>query len=63
MRGVSQVTKFTITYQRKVQVRPYEMLTIGLVREYETRTSFESEAFVKVANQVDEWIKTERARL
>ncbi len=57
------MTKFTIRYERKVQVRPYEMLTIGLVREYDTKDAFESEAFVKVANQVDEWIKTERARL
>lgn len=59
----ASVTKFTIRYERKVQVRPYEMLTIGLVRECDTRTSFESEAFVKVANQVDDWIKTERERL
>lgn len=57
------MTKFTITYQRKVQVRQYEMLTIGLEREYDTKNSFESEAFVKVANQVDAWITTERERL
>ena len=57
------MTKFTITYERKVQVRPYEMLSIGLEREYDTKDAFESEAFVKVANQVDLWIKTERARL
>jgi len=57
------MTKFTITYQRKVQVRQYEMLEIGLIRECDTKTSYESEAFVKVANQVDDWIKTERARL
>ena len=57
------MTKFTITYQRKVQVRPYEMLDIGLTQEFDTKGSFASEAFVKIANQVDEWIKTERERL
>ena len=57
------MTKFTIVYQRKVQVRPYEMLEIGLIREFDTKDAFESEAFVKVANKVDDWIKTERARL
>jgi len=57
------MTKFTITYQRKVQVRPYEMLDISLAKEFDTKDAFESEAFVKVANQVDQWIKTERARL
>lgn len=57
------MAKFTITYGRKVQVRPYEMLDISLMKEFDTKDSFESEAFVKVANQVDEWIKTERARL
>ena len=57
------MAKFSITYQRKVQVRTYEMLTIGLVKEFDTQSMFESDAFVKVANQVDDWIKTERARL
>ena len=57
------MTKFTITYHRKVQDRQYEMLDIGLSQEFDTETSFQSEAFVKVANQVDEWIATERERL
>jgi len=57
------MTKFAISYERKVQVRQYEMLTIGLLQEFDTETSYQSEAFVKVANQVDEWIATERERL
>lgn len=57
------MTKFTITYGRKVQIRPYEMLDISLLKEFDTKDSFESEAFVRVANQVDQWINTERARL
>ena len=57
------MTKFAISYERKVQVRQYEMLTIGLLQEFDTKDSFESEAFVKVANQVCEWIASERERL
>ena len=57
------MAKFTIIYARKVQVRPYERLDISLAKEFDTKDAFESEAFVKVANQVDAWVKTERARL
>jgi len=57
------MAKYTIHYQRKVQVRQYEMLDIGLTQEFETPGTPKNTAFVQVANQVDSWIKNERDRL
>lgn len=54
------MAKFTIHMERKVQVRQYEMLTIGLTQEFETKEAFKSEAFTIVKNQVNEWIDRER---
>jgi len=54
------MAKFTIHMERKVQVRQYEMLTIGLTQEFETAEAFKSEAFTIVKNQVNEWIDRER---
>jgi len=57
------MAKYTITYQRKVQVRPYEMLTIGLVQEFETSLTGHDEGFIYVKETVDRWIEYERSRL
>ena len=54
------MTKFTIHFERKVQVRKYEVLTIGLTQEFETTESFKNEAFAMVKNQVNDWIDKER---
>ena len=54
------MTKFTIHFERKVQVRQYEMLTIGLTQEFETKEAFKSEAFAMVCRQVNDWIDRER---
>ena len=54
------MAKFTIHYERKVQVRQYEMLTIGLTQEFETKEAFKNEAFTIVKNQVNAWIDKER---
>lgn len=54
------MAKFTIHMERKVQVRQYEMLTIGLTQEFETKEAFKNEAFTIVKNQVNAWIDRER---
>ena len=57
------MTKYTITYQRKVQVRPYEMLTVGLVHEFDHQLTGHDEGFTYVKETVDRWIETEKSRL
>lgn len=55
--------KYTITYERKVQIRPYEMLAIGLTEEFEEELVGKAEAFDRVRIQVYKWIAEERAQL
>lgn len=57
------MTKYTITYQRKVQVKPYEMLTIGLAHEFETSLTGHDEGFTYVKDLVNRWILQEQLRL
>lgn len=57
------MTMYTITYQRKVQVRPYEMLTVGLVHEFDTDLTGHDEGFTYVKNTVNRWIDEEKRRL
>ena len=57
------MAKYTITYERKVQIRPYEMLTIGLAEEFDSERNRKPEAFDFVKTRVDMWIAAERARL
>ncbi|MBA7630972.1 hypothetical protein ES703_38499 [subsurface metagenome] len=57
------MTKYTITYQRKVQVRQYEMLTIGLAQEFETSLTGHDEGFTYVRDTVNRWIDAEMSRL
>jgi len=57
------MTKYTIKYGRKVQVRPYEMLTIELTQEFETSLTGHDEGFTYVQKTVDKWIEHERSRL
>ena len=57
------MTKYTITYERKVQVRPYEMLTIGLTEEFDAEEALWGDAFNLVKAKVNQWIEAERARL
>jgi len=57
------MAKYTINYERKVQVRPYEMLTIGLVAEFESQLTGKDEALDMVSETVNQWIKEEVARL
>lgn len=57
------MTKYTITYQRKVQVKPYEMLTIGLTEEFEGSSDLKIIDYTAVRNHVDNWIEQEKRRL
>lgn len=57
------MTKYTIAYQRKVQVRQYEMLDIGLTQEFETNVTPKNEAYIMVSHQVDIWIGEALKRL
>jgi len=57
------MTKYSIHYERKVQVRPYEMLTIGLTEEFDTEETLRSVAFGMTQTQVDIWIREEQRRL
>ena len=57
------MTKYTIHYERKVQVRPYEMLTIGLTQEFDTTDITKALAFDVLRARVDAWIYEETRRL
>jgi len=57
------VTKYTIHYERKVQVRPYEPLTIGIEHEFETSLTGHDEALTYVKDTVNRWIDQEKRRL
>jgi len=57
------MAKFTVTYHRKVQVRQYEMLDIGLTQEFDTDMTPKSEAYIMVSHQVDMWIREAMKRL
>lgn len=57
------MAKYTINYERKVQIRPYEMLTIGLVAEFEGELTGKDEALGYVSETVNQWIEEERKRL
>lgn len=57
------MTMYTITYGRKVQVKPYEMLTIGLEAEFNSDLTGHNEAFSYIRATVDKWIDEERSRL
>lgn len=55
--------KYTIHYQRKVQVRPYEMLEIGLTEEFNAEFRGHDKMLKRIRDQVDKWIETEKERL
>ena len=57
------MAKFTITYHRKVKVREWEMLDIGLTEEFELDKSQRGEAYAMVSSQVDLWIEEARKRV
>ena len=54
--------KYTVIYTRKVRVKAYESMEIGLHMEFD-ETTLSEEAFFIVRDQVDEWIKREQDRI
>jgi len=55
--------KYTIFYQRKVRAQAYEMLEIGLSREFDTSETPTEAGFAEVRDRVNAWIDEERERL
>ena len=48
--------RFTVRYQRKLQTRPYENMTIGLEMEFQRHDTDEDLAFKRVRETVEKWI-------
>ena len=57
------MTSYTIKYGRKVQVKPYEMLTIELTQDFDSDRSNHEVAFNFVRNTVDRWIELRKVEL
>ena len=57
------MTSYTITYGRKVQVKPYEMLTIELTAEFDTSDRGPESAFDEVKGWVNIWLRDEKREL
>lgn len=56
--------KFSISYNRKVKAgRSYEMLEIGLYREFDDSKTPPTEAFNLVRDLVTAWVQREQDRL
>lgn len=54
--------KYTVVYSRKVRVKAYESMEIGLFQEFDERTDPES-AFESVKTRVEAWIDRESDRI
>ena len=57
------MTKYTITYGRKVQVKQYEPLHIELTQEFDAEEWLRDDAFNTLAFTVDRWIEEQLRRL
>ena len=55
--------KFSVTYGRKIQIKPYEMLEISFTAEFDSSTTSYNQAKEIVKAYVDSWIKIEGSRL
>lgn len=53
------MTKFNVTYTRKVQTVPYENLTISLSQEFDDDEVSYDYAFKEVRDRVNRWIDVE----
>ncbi len=53
------MTKFSITYARKVQTIPYENITISLTREFDEDEISHDYALKEVRDAVNRWVNTE----
>lgn len=57
------MSKFSITYERTVRIRPYETLKIGIYEEFDYAVTPQLDAFGQVRDTVDCWVEEERDRL
>lgn len=57
------MAKYTIHYARKVQVRQYESLSIGLSHDFDNEITGHDDGLRMVADTVNQWIKEERVKL
>ena len=55
--------KFSVTYGRKIQIKPYEMLEISLTAEFDDEEITYNQAKEKLKLHVDSWIRIEKERL
>lgn len=51
------MTKFSVSYARKVQTRPYENLSVYLIEEFDTDEISQDDAFSRVHTTVEKWIE------
>lgn len=51
------MTKFSVSYARKVQTRPYENLSVYLIEEFDTDEISQDDAFSRVNATVERWIE------
>jgi len=55
--------KYTVVYTRKIRVKPYESMEIGLTAEFDSAITNVDEAFDFVKDKVNLWIADERRRI
>ena len=53
------MTKFSVSYSKKVQTKQYENMTIFLTEEFDTDEVSHDYAFAKVRAKVEQWIVEE----
>ena len=53
------MTKFTVSFSRKVQTKQYENMTVSLSEEFDSSDFPPDVAFSMVKRRVERWIKTE----
>lgn len=53
------MTKFSVSYSRKVQTKAYENMTIFLTNEFDTDETSHDDAFSQTRDTVEKWIKEE----
>jgi len=55
--------KYTISYSRKIRVADYDMLELGLLREFDDSVTPVEAGYTSVRDQVEEWISEETGKI
>lgn len=55
--------KYTVSYSRKIRVADYDMLELGLLREFDDSVTPVKAGYTLVRNQVEEWISEETGKI